>query len=105
MAVSPAGIGQWYFDQDEQQVFEVVALDEPQGTVEVQYLDGAIGEFDLETWRQLPLVPAAPPEDSDIAYELSQEDRWHEEHVLMPDPWNNPITTIEPELFPGFDDY
>ena len=103
MGVQSPNIGAWYYDREDQQVFEVVALDDEQGTIEVQYLDGAIGEFDLETWPQLPLVPAAAPEDSDVAYELSQEDRWHDE-VMSPDTWVNPLHTIEPDLFPGYDE-
>ncbi|WP_024460335.1 DUF6763 family protein [Marinimicrobium sp. LS-A18] len=104
MGFQSPSIGAWYFDREDQQVFEVVALDEQQGTIEVQYLDGAIGEFDLETWPQLPLVPAAAPEDSEAAYELSQEDRWNDDDVLVPDSWNNPLNDIEPDLFPGYDD-
>jgi len=98
-------IGAWYFDNDEQLLFEVVALDDEQATVEVQYLDGAIGEFDLETWPQLSLTHAAPPEDSDAAYELSQEDRWHDDPTLSQDFWGNPLNHIEPDLFPGYDDF
>lgn len=104
MAFQAPSIGAWYFDRDSQQSFEVVALDEEQGTVEVQYLDGAIGEFDLETWLQLPLSPTAPPEDSDIAFEMSHEDRWHDD-THKPDSWDNPLNQIEPDLFPGYDDY
>lgn len=104
MGVQSPSIGAWYFDREDQQVFEVVALDEEQGTIEVQYLDGAIGEFDRETWLQLPLVPAAAPEDSDVAYELSQEDRWHDDEAMSPDNWSNPLHTIEPDLFPGYDE-
>lgn len=105
MAIQTPLIGAWFFDRDDQQVFEVVALDDEEGTIEVQYLDGAIGEFDRENWEQLSLAPAAAPEDADVAYELSQEDRWHDEGHFLPDPWGNPLHTIEPDLFPGFDDY
>jgi len=98
-------IGAWYFDNDERQLFEVVALDDEQATVEVQYLDGAIGEFDLDTWPQLNLVSAAPPEDSDAGYELSQEDRWQDDQALSPDFWGNPLNHIEPDLFPGYDEF
>lgn len=104
MGVPSPSIGAWYFDREDQQVFEVVALDDEQGTIEVQYLDGAIGEFDREAWPQMPLVPAAAPEDSDAAYELSQEDRWHDDDTMSPDHWNNPLHTIEPDLFPGYDE-
>jgi hypothetical protein len=104
MGFQSPSIGAWYYDRDDQQVFEVVALDEQQGTVEVQYLDGAISEFDLDSWSLLPLTPAAAPEDSDAAYELSREDRWNDDDIMVPDAWNNPLNDIEPELFTGYDD-
>ncbi|MGD8176496.1 DUF6763 family protein [Marinimicrobium sp. ARAG 43.8] len=104
MSVQFPVVGAWYFDREQQQLFEVVALDDAQGTVEVQYLDGAIGEFDLEAWPQLPVAIAAAPENSDAGYELSQEDRCPEDDIIMPEPWNNPLLTIEPDLFQGYED-
>lgn len=98
-------IGAWYRDQEQEQIFEVVALDEEQGTIEVQYLDGAISEFELEVWPQLSLRPAAPPEDSEVAYELSHEDRWSDDEVMVPDRVGNPLIYIEPETFPGIEDF
>lgn len=105
MSLKIPTIGAWYFDYDERQLFEVVALDDEQATIEVQYLDGAIGEFDLDTWPQLNLVTAAPPEDSDAAYELSQEDRWHDDETVAPEYRSNPLNHIEPDFFPGYDEF
>lgn len=105
MGVQYPTIGAWYTDRESHDVFEVVALDEEQGTVEVQYLDGAIGEFDLEVWPQLALSPAAEPEDSDAAYELSQEDRWRDDQGVSPESWSNPLNHIEPDLFSGYEDF
>lgn len=97
-------IGAWYQDREEEQTFEVVAVDEEQGTVEIQYQDGAISEFELEAWPRLPLTPAAPPEDSDDAYGLSEEDRWHDDRAQMFNHWDDPLANIEPDIFPGTDD-
>ncbi len=96
-------IGAWYSDAVDEQVFEVVAVDEQFGTVEVQYAGGEISEFDLETWNQLSLLRAAPPEDAAAGYELSQEDFLTDEAAI---PHNyNPLNMIEPDLFQGFDDF
>ncbi|MDQ2075582.1 DUF6763 family protein [Marinimicrobium sp. ABcell2] len=97
-------IGAWYKDREEQQTFEVVAIDEQRGTVEIQYLDGAIGEFDLDAWHRLPLLAASPPEDADAAFSLSREDRWLGDQGASFSPWDDPLDHIEPELFPGTDD-
>ena len=48
MKVQPA-IGEWYrfLDGDE---FEVVAIDEDDGTIEVQYFDGTVEELESADW-------------------------------------------------------
>jgi hypothetical protein len=42
-------IGEWYriLDGDE---FEVVAIDEDDGTIEVQYFDGTVAELEASDW-------------------------------------------------------
>lgn len=54
---------QWYRNHDSHTDFEIVALDEDGGLIEIQYFDGAIEELDLETWQELNLEPIEPPED------------------------------------------
>jgi uncharacterized protein DUF6763 len=44
------GIGEWYRIRGGNQ-FEVVAVDEQDGTIEVQYSDGAVEELDLADWE------------------------------------------------------
>lgn len=96
-------IGAWYRDQQEQQTFEVVAVDYELGSVEIQYVDGAIGEFDLETWARLPLVQVPFSEDTDSALDLSLEDRWGHDPSTASLPWGDPLDRIEAEFFPGTD--
>ena len=43
-------IGEWYRIRDGEQ-FEVVAIDEDDGTLEVQYLDGTVEEIDIVDWE------------------------------------------------------
>lgn len=99
-----APIGAWYRDIELDALFEVVASDEESGTIEVQYADGAIGEFDFESWQQLILVPAAAPDDSGIAYELSYEDKWSEDSALSQESLADPLAFLEPESYPGIED-
>jgi hypothetical protein len=42
-------IGDWYSLRGGE-LFEVVAVDEAAGTVEVQYFDGTVEEFELDDW-------------------------------------------------------
>jgi hypothetical protein len=65
--VSPQpGIGDWY-RLTGGELFEVVALDEDDGTIEIQYFDGTIEEMDVEDWNEQwdegALESAEAPED------------------------------------------
>ena len=66
MSVMQSMIGSWYrFTGGD--VFEIVALDEDDGTLELQYYDGTIEEMELDDWygrcelREIEV--AAAPED------------------------------------------
>lgn len=66
-------IGDWYQTSDGN-TLEVVAYDPDELTIEVQFYDGAVEEYDLDTWNDLTLEVAAPPEDWSGSMDLSQED-------------------------------
>ena len=44
------GIGEWY-RLSGGELLEVVAFDAGDGTIEVQYFDGTVEEFDIDDWR------------------------------------------------------
>ncbi|AMX02641.1 DUF6763 family protein [Microbulbifer thermotolerans] len=99
MAHPKPDIGDWYEDIDSGELFEVVAIDEVHGTVEVQYLDGAVGEFERDHWPALPIVDAEPPEDANIAFGTTA----HEQDANTVEP-ANPLDTLEGESFTGTDE-
>ncbi|NVK23214.1 MAG: hypothetical protein HWD86_11910 [Kangiellaceae bacterium] len=66
--------GQWYKRSDLNAIFEVVAIDEDEGTIEVQYFNGEIEELDQSSWQLLTLSAAAPPEDWTGAIEADDFD-------------------------------
>jgi hypothetical protein len=94
-------VGNWYQELEEDLAFEVVALDEEGGTVEVQYVDGEIGEFDMESWDQLLLISIDEPEDWRNGYELSSEDSADNEAILQPGRGYDPLGSIEPTITNG----
>ena len=53
-------IGDWYRNPGEE-TFEIVAFDEADETVEIQYFDGTVEELDLDTWYELDIEPTARP--------------------------------------------
>jgi hypothetical protein len=55
-------IGNWYRHENGE-IFEVVATDPDDATVEIQYFDGTIEEIDFDSWEQMEIEEAEPPED------------------------------------------
>ncbi|MBK7251291.1 MAG: hypothetical protein IPI06_10610 [Gammaproteobacteria bacterium] len=59
-------IGSWYRENGGQ-LFEVVAFDADDGTIEIQYFDGTVEELDIEDWEgqweEGALETAEAPED------------------------------------------
>jgi hypothetical protein len=66
-------IGDWYKNVYGD-TFEIVAIDRDDGTLEIQYFDGTIEELDLDTWQELPVEPAEPPEDWSGSLDIERED-------------------------------
>ncbi len=100
-----AEISSWYQDLTTGAIFEVVALDEESGTIEYQHVDGEVGEFDLVTWQQLPLLPAEAPEDWRSPYELNKEDSEYYDQDIIPENWSGALTDVEPEILDLGDDF
>ena len=56
-------VGNWYSHRTRSEIFQVVALDEQSGTIEVQEFDGGIDEIDFDEWSEFAVASAAPPDD------------------------------------------
>jgi hypothetical protein len=66
-------IGDWYRGPTGD-LFEVVAVDNDDATIEIQYFDGTLEEYELETWTTQGIVEADPPEDWTGSLDVDQED-------------------------------
>jgi hypothetical protein len=77
MATPQPGIGEWYRLNDGA-LFEVVALDDDDGTIEIQYFDGTVEEMDIEDWEAQcedgALESAEPPEDWSGSVDVESSD-------------------------------
>ncbi len=96
MAQLAPHVGAWYKDVQLGSIFEVVAVDDSDQTVETQYVDGEIGEFDLDTWGDLLLEPAAEPEDWRKPFEIGDE--IDSDAASIRRDWSEAINQIEPEI-------
>ena len=87
--------GAWYHDESGQ-LFEIVAVDEYDGTIEVQFQDGAVAEYDLEAWETMEVRPAAPPEDRYAPFDdQDKESRGYGDAPLHPQLWSSPLDDLE----------
>lgn len=98
-------INNWYEDVNEDVLFEVVAVDEQGGYIEIQYLTGEIGEFDFETWGQLILLSAKPPKDWREAFEIPEEDSANDDIRSSPRNWEDAQVRIDRDTAQSIDDY
>jgi hypothetical protein len=80
-------IGEWYRDHGEQRLFEVVALDDDEDRINIQYADGDLLQLNNDSWRNLLLSMAPPPEaeqdsesDADNRTGDLPADDWHDSH-------------------------
>lgn len=66
-------VGDWY-KKPGGGLFEVVATDEGDGTIEVQHYDGTVEEYDFEAWGEMLLLAVEPPEDWSGSFDMEKED-------------------------------
>ena len=94
-------VGSWYKELTQGSMFEVVAVDELEQTIETQMIDGAIEEYDLDSWQELVLEEIEEPEDWRNAYELSREDYLDPDATIYPEDWSGPLSNIESDIVHG----
>lgn len=104
MAAFYPPINSWYQDLSTSQLFEIVAIDENSGTIEVQFQDGDIDEYDIETWGQLKLIQTQTPDEDSAAYTDDSSDLWDNDSGFDSNEFMSPLDMIEPDSFQGFDE-
>ena len=104
MSPSPV-IGEWYRRLVNGALFEVVALDRDDGTVEVQHFDGTVEEFDLESWDEQEIEEAQPPEDWSGSVDIEQEDFDAGNESLASSGWGDPLTSLDRSEASGYSEW
>ena len=74
-------VGDWY-QNSIGEAFEVVAQDDEDDTLELQYFDGTVEELDPEAWELMKPEAIEPPEDWSGSMDVSREDS------QMPETWD-----------------
>jgi len=94
MAVQYPVIGRW-FRRPNGALFEVVAVDEEDGTIEIQFFDGTISELEIENWPQLLLLEVSAPEDWSGSMDMDPEDYIGKGENEMPSGFHDPLEFID----------
>ena len=67
-------VNTWYQHLDKGQKFQIVAADEDESVIDIQYFDGDIEEIDLDDWYLMDLEQIESPEDVSGALDVSEVD-------------------------------
>lgn len=94
MAIRFPVIGNW-FRRPDGVLFEVVAVDEDDGTIETQHFDGTIGEVDIENWSSMLLVEVSAPEDWSGSVDMDPEDYVGQKENDMPNGFHDPLAIVD----------
>ena len=87
-------IGDWYQASNGDR-FEIVAIDEDESTVEIQYFDGAVEEVDFESWSLMEMGAIEAPEDWSGSLDIQREDYGVDLELTMPNDHINPLDDFE----------
>jgi hypothetical protein len=86
-------VGQWYRGVTNE-LFEVVAIDDEDETIEIQYFDGTVTEMEFDAWHEQlfdrMLDAAEAPEDWSGAIDVETEDLDREFEDNVRTAWSSP---------------
>jgi hypothetical protein len=89
-------LNNWYRHLDKGQEFCVVAIDETDGIVEIQYFDGSIEAVELDAWYELEIETAEEPENWSGALDIAETDDLGEEVTdTTSEDWRAPQEEIQ----------
>jgi hypothetical protein len=94
MAVAYPVIGHWY-RRTNGNLFEVVAVDEQDATIELQFFDGTIDEVDLEVWPTMLIERVGAPEDWSGSVDMDPEDFSGKESGKIPLGYHDPLSFLD----------
>ena len=83
---------QWYRHLDKGQQFYVTAIDEEEGTIEIQHFDGDVEEIDFDDWHKLAIKTIEPPEYwTGPMDDVERDDLGYTETGMTPEDWAEPL--------------
>lgn len=87
-------IDKWYKNKAGE-TFKVVAFDEDEGCIEIQYFDGTVEEQDIDYWAEQSLKTVEQPEDWSGSLDIERDDYGVDLESNAHLNWQNPLDKIE----------
>ncbi len=87
-------IGVWYQSLTGDH-FEIVATDENEATIEIQYFDGTVEEIEASNWVDFVDEEIEPPEDWSGSMDMAREDFGPEFEDFLYEDWQNPLDMMD----------
>ena len=94
MAFAYPVIGHWY-RRTNGNLLKIVAVDEEDATIEVQFFDGTIDEVDFDTWNSMLLERVGAPEDWSGSVDMDPEDFSGNESSEIPLGYHDPLSFLD----------
>lgn len=101
MATEAPEIGRWY-RAPSRSLFEVVAVDPLDGTIELQHFDGTIEELEPEHWLTMRAEATGAPEDWSGSVDMSAEDFPSDLEIPAVD-WQFALDALDDDYLDGND--
>ena len=100
-------VGDWYRRANgaESAIFEVVAIDRDDGTIEVQHFDCTVEELDIEAWEEQDFEEAQAPEDWTGSVDVEPEDYEGEREAMTAAVWTDPLTSLDRSEASGYSEW
>jgi hypothetical protein len=94
MALPIPAIGDWYRAPDGM-LFEVIAVDDEDGTIDIQHYDGTVEELEFDAWEDSGFIPAGPPEDYSGSLDIEREDYGVDLDRAVVRDWSDPLDYLD----------
>ena len=94
MAIAFPVIGHWY-RRTNGNLLKIVAVDEEDATIEIQFFDGTIDEVDIDTWNSMLLERVGAPEDWSGSVDMDPEDFVGSDSGEIPMGYHDPLSFLD----------
>ncbi|HRP35001.1 MAG TPA: hypothetical protein PLI48_03870 [Gammaproteobacteria bacterium] len=87
-------IGDWYQAPTGVR-FEVIAVDDEDGSIDIQHFDGTVEEIEFDAWEESEFLPADPPEDYSGSLDIERDDYGMDLDRAAVRDWSDPLDFLD----------